>query len=112
MRLNRHNWMNPKWWQTDGVKNQGLALAGEADDNIMGRKMHKPWQFVPALNASSTPASPQRWHYGSEPCALRAVLINYLPVATNTAPVTLHRCPRMLIQEIRADTPFKAVLFS
>lgn len=77
--------MNAKWGQTDGVKNQGPAFAGEADNNNMGRKIHKPGQFVPARNSSSTPASPQQWHYGSEPCALRAVLINYLPVATNTS---------------------------
>lgn len=77
--------MNPKWWQMDGVKNQGPAFAAEANNNNMGRKIHQPRQFVPARNASSTPASPQQRHYGSEPCALRAVLINYLPVATNTS---------------------------
>lgn len=95
----------------DGVKNQGPAIAGEAENNHMGQKIHKSRQFVPARNTSSISASPQKWHYGSELCALRAILINYLPVATNTALVTLHRCPRTLIQEIHADTPFKAVLF-
>lgn len=42
---------------------------------------------------------------------LQALLINYLPVATNTASVTPHHCPQTLIQEIHADNPLKAVVF-
>lgn len=43
--------------------------------------------------------------------ALQAFLINYLPIATNTASVTPHHRPQTLIQEIHADNPLKAVLF-
>lgn len=103
--------MNPQWRQTDAVKIQGPTFAARQIITTWGEKLHKPQQFVPACNASSTPALHRQRHYGSEPGVLRAVLINYLPVATNTAPVTLHRCPRTLIQEIHADTPFKTVLF-
>lgn len=60
---------------------------------------------------SSSAESHQHWHYGTERGALQALLINYLPVATNAASVTPHRCPQTLIQEIHADNPLKAVLF-
>lgn len=46
----------------------------------------------------------------TEQCALQAFLINYLPVATNTASVTTHHRSQTLIQEIHADNPLKAVL--
>lgn len=71
------------WWEEE--EEEGPAFAAEAENNNVGRKIHQPRQFVPARNASSPPALPQQRHCGSEPGALRAVLINYLPVAANTS---------------------------
>lgn len=76
----------------DAVKKQGPA-----DNNNMGGLQ----------NPNPPPLPLHRISSGITPGALRAFLINYLPVATNTALVSLHHCPRTLIQEIRADTPFQ-----
>lgn len=51
-------------------------------------------------------------HYEIEQSVLQAFLINYLPLATNTASVTAHHRPQTLIQEIHADNSLEAVLLS
>lgn len=109
--------MNPKRWRIQPVRKHSLAFTEEVDTNIerdVGRRYIGLMKlFVAKVCLENLHPSLHRISSGimRRSRALQAVLINYLPVAANTAPVTLHHCPRTLIQKIHADTPFKAVLF-